>query len=254
MLISIREQSLVWGVRPKGIVHVGGHLGEENSEYKSNSWGQVIWIEAQPALAARLKEVTSQLGDRVIQAAIWDSSGEELTLHVSSNSESTSLLEFGTHSKVHPEIHFSAEIPVKTVTLDDLNLPENHDYLALDIQGVELRALKGFKKGLQNINWICTEINKKEVYKDCALIDEMDRFLDEYGFTRKVTRLTPFGWGDVLYIRRSHIPHLGVQATFKLPGFYISYVWLQVKSYLRAIQRKFLFQRTEQKASPLQDK
>jgi len=238
MLISIREQSRVWGVRPGGVIHVGGHLGEERKEYMANGWGDVVWIEAQPSLAEQLREITSGSGDRVIQAAIWDSSDQELSLHISTNSESTSLLDFGTHKQDHPEISFSEEIPIKTITLDALALPPTHDYLALDIQGAELRALKGFTNGLANIKWICTEFNSREVYKGCALIDELDEFLESQGFIRKITRVTPFGWGDALYVRHEHVTKKNLNMITKLPFFFLSYFWLQVKSYLKALLKR----------------
>jgi FkbM family methyltransferase len=238
MLISIREQSSIWGVHPKGVIHVGGHLGEERTEYKANGWGDIVWIEAQPPLVSHLRLLSSGSKDQVIQAAIWDSSGEDLTLHISSNSESTSLLEFGTHTQDHPEISFSSELPVKTVTLDDLSLPSTYDYLALDIQGVELRAIKGFIYGLKNIKWICTEINKKEVYKDCALITDIDIFLESQGFSRQVTRFTPFGWGDALYVRNEYVARKNIHMILKLPFFYMSFAWLQLKSYLKAFKKR----------------
>jgi FkbM family methyltransferase len=238
MLISIREQSVVWGVRPKGVIHVGGHLGEEREEYKLNNWGNVVWIEAQPSLVEHLILITSGSGDRVIQAAIWDSPDKDLSLHISTNSESTSLLDFGTHKQDHPEIEFSMELPVKTITLEDLELPPTHDYLALDIQGVELRALKGFSNGLKNIKWICTEINTKEVYKECALIEDIDEFLNSHGFIRKVTRVTPFGWGDALYVRHEFVSGRNLNMITKLPIYYSGYVWLQIKSYLKAIKKR----------------
>lgn len=238
MLISIREQSLVWGIRPKGVIHVGGHLGEERAEYKANGWGDVIWIEAQPSLVEHLESISSGSSDRVIEAAIWDSSGQELSLNVSTNSESSSLLDFGTHLKDHPEISFLTVIPVRTITLDDLDLPPTHDYLALDIQGVELRALKGFTNGLVNINWICTEINTKEVYKGCALIQEVDEYLESHGFRRKITRVTPFGWGDALYVRHDYVVEKKLNMITNLPIYYFSYLVLQVKSYLKAITKR----------------
>lgn len=238
MLISIREQSLVWDVKPRGVIHVGGHLGEERADYKKYGWGEVVWIEAQPLLVEHLRAKTSGSGDIVIEAAIWDTSNQELSLHVSTNSESSSLLDFGTHAQDHPEISFVRDIPVKTKTLDDLNLPPTFDYLALDIQGVELRAIKGFKEGLTNINWICTEVNKREVYKGCALIDDVDKFLENHGFIRMITRLTPFGWGDALYVRREFLAKKKSYKKIKSSTYYFAYLWLQVKSYLKAINKR----------------
>ena len=45
------------------------------------------------------------------------------------------------------------------------------------------------------------EVNEKELYKNCGLINEIDAFLANYGFKREITCMTPHGWGDALYIK-----------------------------------------------------
>jgi FkbM family methyltransferase len=239
MLISIREQFKIYGIRPTGVVHVGGHLGEEFSEYKSHKWGNVLWIEAQPRLARHLEKLISGSSDRVINAAVWDSSGVRLKLHITSNSESSSLLEFGTHSLEHPDIVVTSELEVVTETLDDI-VPKDaqFDYLALDIQGVELRALQGFEAGLGRVNWICTEINNKEVYKGCAQITEIDRFLSAYDFKRCATRMTPFGWGDAIYIRSSHIQRITFKRRLIQIPYLVNFAWLQFKTVAKQLMKK----------------
>ena len=240
MLISIREQFKIYGIHPTGVVHVGGHLGEEFSEYKNHKWGNVLWIEAQPRLARHLEKLISGSSDRVINAAVWDSSGVRLKLHITSNSESSSLLEFGTHSLEHPDIVVTSELEVVTEILDDI-VPKDaqFDYLALDIQGVELRALQGFEAGLGRVNWICTEVNNKEVYKGCAQITEIDRFLSAYDFKRCATRMTPFGWGDAIYIRSSHIQRMTIKKRLIQIPYLANFVWLQFKMVAKQLMKKF---------------
>jgi FkbM family methyltransferase len=239
MLISIREQSKIYGIHPTGVVHVGGHLGEEFSEYKNHEWGNVIWVEAQPKLAKHLEKLIIGSGDRVINAAVWNSSGVKLNLHITSNSESSSLLDFGTHSLEHPEIVVTSELEVITETLDGI-VPKDgqFDYLALDIQGVELRALQGFEAGLGRINWICTEVNNKEVYKGCAQITELDKFLSAYDFKRCATRMTSFGWGDAIYIRSSHIQRMTLKKRLVQIPYLANFAWLQFKSVAKQLIRK----------------
>jgi FkbM family methyltransferase len=239
MLISIGEQSKIYGIHPTGVVHVGGHLGEEFSEYKKHKWGNVLWIEAQPKLALHLEKLIGESGDRVINAAVWDIPGIKLNLHVTSNSESSSLLEFGTHLLEHPDIVVTSELEVITETLDVI-VPKDQqfDYLALDIQGVELRALQGFKAGLERVNWICTEVNKREVYKGCAQINELDDFLSIHDFKRCATRMTSFGWGDAIYVRTSHIQKMNVQKRLAQTPYLVKFVWLQIKSIAKQLIRK----------------
>ena len=222
-----------------GVIHVGGHLGEEFSEYKNHKWGNCLWVEAQPRLAKHLEKLIIGSGDRVINAAVWDSSGVKLNLHITSNSESSSLLEFGTHLVEHPEIVVTSELGVITETLDGI-VPKDgqFDYLALDIQGAELRALQGFEAGLGRVNWICSEVNNKEVYKGCAQITELDKFLSAHDFKRCVTRMTSFGWGDAIYIRSSHIQRITFKKRLVQIPYLANFALLQIKSVIKQLIRK----------------
>jgi hypothetical protein len=72
----------------------------------------------------------------------------------------------------------------------------------LDIQGAELKALKGMEEYLSKIDYIYTEVNSDYVYKDCALIGEVDEYLEKFGLKRVETQIyTEYRWGDAFYIR-----------------------------------------------------
>jgi FkbM family methyltransferase len=202
VLITVPELAKYWGVSPKGIIHVGAHEAEESTQYKNAKWGNVIWVEAQPDKAELLRNRFLKTEDKVIEAAVWSTSGVPLELHIMSSSASTSLLNLGTHLTAHPDISLSHSINIETQVLADL-IPDNSnaDYLCLDIQGAELEAIKGFGSGLERIRWIYTEVNRDELYENCCLVDDLDAYLEDRGFTRAATRWTEFGWGDALYER-----------------------------------------------------
>jgi hypothetical protein len=61
-------------------------------------------------------------------------------------------------------------------------------------------ALKGAKETIKYAKALYLEVNEKELYKNCALIGEIDAFLAEYHFKRVLTNMTQYGWGDALYI------------------------------------------------------
>ena len=85
----------------------------------------------------------------------------------------------------------------KDLTIADFNI------LNMNIQGAELRALKGGAKStLPGIEAINTEINFEEPYEDGALASELDDFLALHGFKRVATT-TPHHptWGDAFYVR-----------------------------------------------------
>ena len=83
--------------------------------------------------------------------------------------------------------------------IDKKNMPS---FINLDIQGVELKALKGLGSLISDVKYIYTEVNRLGVYKDCANVRDIDDFLTMQGFRRATTRWQWLeGWGDALYVR-----------------------------------------------------
>jgi len=204
VLIEPATLTRLFNLKPKGILHIGAHEAEEYEIYENAGWlssGKIIWVEAQPLLAKKLELRRLPNTDRVICAAAWHESGINLTLNIASNSQSSSVFEFGTHKVSHPEIYFEKKHNVPAIRLDSVINEVNFDFIALDIQGAELNALVGLGDILKHIRWIYTECNKVEVYKSAATIVEIDNFLAYGGFKRVATKWVPnVGWGDCLYV------------------------------------------------------
>ncbi len=208
MLIPPTTLTTVWNVRPRGVLHIGAHDGEEDLQYRRAGWGDVVWVEAMPdkarALEARFKNDPTR---QVVTALAWDSSGEEMVFHLANNGMSSSVFEFGTHADHHPEISFEADIRLRSVRLDAVRgLPLAWDLINLDVQGAELHALRGLGTLILNARWIYTEVNQENVYAGCPLMADLDAWLNPRGFRRIDTVMTQFGWGDALYARAEVIP------------------------------------------------
>ena len=143
----------------------------------------------------------------IYSAIIDDVDNKDVTLNISNNGQSSSILEFGTHLLHHPQVQYIDKIKGKTTRLDTLieknSIPiERLNFINLDIQGVELRALRSMEKYLKYINYIYTEVNEDYVYKNCNLVGEIDEYLSNFGFKRVVTKMAgKAGWGDALYIK-----------------------------------------------------
>ena len=201
--MSLKEISSVWGINPNGVLHVGAHLGEEAIEYESFGWLPVIWVEAQPKLVSALRNKLSEDKHQVFEAAIWDEDNVKMRFLMANNSQSSSLLNFGSHSNSYPSILMDEQFEVSTVRLDSLLREiEIPSFANFDIQGVEGRAIVSLGRRIDSLDAIYTEVNRKEVYIGCMQIDEMDILLNGEGFKRVAVRwVLGKGWGDALYLR-----------------------------------------------------
>jgi hypothetical protein len=77
-----------------------------------------------------------------------------------------------------------------------------YNFINLDIQGAELKALKGMEEYLPNIDYIYTEVNNDQVYKGCNVVTEIDEYLKTFGFHRVETSWCEnYRWGDAFYCK-----------------------------------------------------
>jgi FkbM family methyltransferase len=192
----------------QGVLHVGAHKCEELPMYQSVGINadQTDWIEANPELV----QYGIDRGIRIYNAAVSDKE-EDVEFKITNNGESSSLLDFGTHAQSYDWCKVVKTINVRTQTLENVirkhSIPiYKRNFWNLDIQGVELSALRSAGHFIDSADAIYSEVNTEEVYKKCGLLSEMDYFLEEKGFVRKLTTMTDKGWGDALWIRvRPHI-------------------------------------------------
>lgn len=205
MLIHVDKWLPHCSVPIRGIIHVGAHECEEQAVYTHIGVPseRVVWIEA---IRPKVEKMVAK-GFRVIEAVVSDTDNQDVSFHITNNFESSSILELDTHRFRHPHIYVSSVEQRKTIRLDTLIRQHGFDmdgynFMNLDIQGAELKALKGMGEYLSKIDYIYTEANVEHLYKDCALLPELDAYLKEFGFERKLTHiLHQYGWGDVLYVR-----------------------------------------------------
>jgi len=192
----------------RGILHIGAHKCEERKLYHSIGINDenTLWIEAIGELVDIIKLNNNSIN--IIQSVISDNDDECVNFMITNNIESSSIFNFKTHLIEHPHVVETQRRLLKTTTLNTLydknNIPyDKYDFINLDIQGAELKALKGASKILPHINAIYCEVNEKELYENCALLPELDEFLLSYNFKRVAIHMTDFGWGDALYIKNN---------------------------------------------------
>lgn len=205
MLIPLHQLIKKYNINFKGILHVGAHECEELNEYEQYiSRDKILWIEALPGKVYFCKNKYPNIN---IENAIVSDVIENIVFKVSNNGQSSSMLDFGLHSKYHPRVHYITAFQGQTSLLKDI-LPKyniNYNFLNFDIQGAELKALKGMEEYLHNVDYLYTEVNSDYVYKDCALVTELDEYLKQFGLVRTETSWTDFNWGDAFYIKHNLI-------------------------------------------------
>lgn len=190
----------------KGILHVGAHMCEERAIYNTINIGDndTLWIEAIGEIVGYVKKINESIN--IIQAVITDKDDEDVSFMITNNNQSSSIFNFGTHAVEHPHVFEIERRNLKTITLNTLfernNIPHNrYDFINIDIQGAELKALKGAERILPHIKAIYAEVNEKMLYEGAVLLPELDEYLASFNFKRVITNMTRHGWGDALYIK-----------------------------------------------------
>jgi len=209
MLIPYSQLVKKYNLSVKGILHVGAHDCEELSAY--NSCGvpteNIYWVEA---MKIKIKQNKQRIGDKlnIYQCVVYDENDKEVDFNITNNGQSSSILPFGSHAYNHPDVKVVYQETLKTTRLDKLiednQIPiEKLNFINLDIQGVELRALKSMEKYLQHVNYIYTEVNTEQVYQGCDEISAIDEYLKQFGFERVATQIYQhLGWGDAFYMKK----------------------------------------------------
>jgi len=200
MLLSY--PNLTRGKEITGVIHVGGHIGEEFGEYSKIK--NLIVFEPMDFSFEKLKENANKHGLShaiLVNKALGATCGE-IEMISDPTGLCASVLEPKEHLNFSPDVIFSIRKKVELSTLDT-EISEDHPYnfLNMDCQGYELEVLKGGEKTLEKIQYVYTEVNRGECYEGNALIEEMDSYLGERGFVKEEEKWKGL-WGDAFYVRR----------------------------------------------------
>jgi len=206
MLIPLELLVQHFNLNIAGILHIGAHECEELNAYlklgiKNKN---IYWIEA---MEDKVKLMKKEKKVQIYQALIDIEDDKEVKFNITNNGQSSSILEFGSHKTHHPHIKMVDSKQLKTTRLDTFikknRIPiERLNFLNIDIQGKELDALKSMENYIQYVKYIYTEVNTEKVYKDCALLTEIDEYLNKRGFKRVACKMwRDCGWGDAFYIK-----------------------------------------------------
>lgn len=192
----------------KGLIHVGANNGQEYQHYHKNLQGALLYVEAIPELAAIVQaKLDPRRPHYLCQAVASDTSGEIITFNIASNNgESSSMFDLGQHAKLYPGITYNATIELTTKRLDDIVQenpaePDNFNVLVLDVQGAELKVLKGAPKLLSRVDAVVAEVSSEPLYVGGCAFHEVTNLLATAGLVFSYAAMGNKGWGNAFYTR-----------------------------------------------------
>jgi FkbM family methyltransferase len=189
-------------ITPNGVIHVGAHNGSDIPLYIKNGITHGHMFEPVHSNYLQLLEYCKNTNYKPYKTALGNTTGE-VSMYIEHNNrgESCSILEPYLHLALFPHIKFTDKETVPINTLDSYNITDIN-FLNIDAQGYELEILKGAVNTLNNIEILYTEINRDEVYKNCAKLTELIEFLAPYGLHLVETDWYQGScWGDGIFIK-----------------------------------------------------
>jgi FkbM family methyltransferase len=201
MLINLSEAIKRHGLKIKGAIHVGGHIGQELTDYLSNGIKDIVFIEPCAETFEKLKENVE--GRAILFNCACGESEDimEINKEKANGGQSNSLLKPALHTKHYPDIVFNDTEVVEVKPLDSLDIDRSrYNMLNMDTQGYELNVLKGAKETLKGIDYIFSEVNEQELYQGCVQLKDLCAYLSDFDMVE--IKRTKQGWGDALFIRK----------------------------------------------------
>lgn len=118
---------------------------------------------------------------QVFPVAVSDSDGTASFFVTSNEGESSSLLAFGSHSKLFPDVKVERTVEVPTRRLESVlaeHQLETPDLLLIDVQGAEYQVLRSLSPALlAKVRLIYTEVSTERVYESGGLLPDVERLL-----------------------------------------------------------------------------
>tara|TARA_Y100000389_G_C17398436_1_gene483944 strand:- start:115 stop:867 length:753 start_codon:yes stop_codon:yes gene_type:complete len=209
-LLKLSHLKTKYNLTISKIAHVGAHKGQEVEEYLTVFPDvKINLFEPQNMLFNYLKEKFGNKNNITLHNFALGNTNSSSNMFISDNEgQSSSFFKPKLHLVEHPEVKFYEDnTSFQIKVLDELEI-NDIDFLNIDTQGFEMEVLKGSSKILRrDVKYIILEINKRELYEGCPLVEDIDSFLKTYGFIRTDTHywMDSHSWGDAFYIKRDLI-------------------------------------------------
>lgn len=167
------------------IIDVGANVG--NWSAMSESYlkpKKLFMIEPLPELIKQLNLRFNDFYRYTIWQGVFDESEGTKIFNITTSCSSSSILKPFSHisKNISADLTLQKTINVTSSTIDSFCINNNIsfiDILKLDIQGAELRVLKGAVNVLPKIQYIILEVSFQEIYEGQVLFCEIHNWLSE---------------------------------------------------------------------------
>jgi FkbM family methyltransferase len=188
----------------KGVISIGSHYGEEYEGWLSLGCENFMFFEPITKNFNKLKKIIPKSDKiKLFKQALGNMHGSiQMFVESAHQGKSCSILEPFLHLEQYPDIRFTDKETVSIDKLDNIGYDRDmFDHLHIDTQGYELEVLKGAEHSLSFIDTIHIEVYRKELYKGCAIFEEISKFLEDHSFEFVEVYWRGNTWGDAKYKR-----------------------------------------------------
>jgi FkbM family methyltransferase len=169
------------------------------------------------------------LSDRQGTSVFFQSSGNPENVEKNDGwdygNKSSSLLKPDKLKDTHKWLKFEKQLNVKTNTIENFCRENNIgviDYIHMDVQGAELKVLKGAGEFIRKIKAVWLEVESLSLYEGQPLKKDVELFFNRNGFAKKLDTVGDLS-GDQLYINRNYF------SNFRKMKDFIRYAFVKKK-------------------------
>ena len=199
-----------YNIIPRGVIHIGSHYGEESELYNEIGFKNVLWIEADPRSFEQLVKNTKSYNNHVCYNYLLSDTAEKVKFFIADNvGNSSSLypLDRKISHKVWGNLNNEEFKYLQSHRFDEVfnkEMLDRYNVLNIDVQGAELRVLKGMGQLISLFEIFVLEINFKKIYRGSALFSEVEYFMNSHSFKRVYLTITDYQ-GEAIYLRTKSI-------------------------------------------------
>lgn len=188
----------------KTILELGSRDGLDAIEMSEYYDADVFAFECNPSAIEICKDnLHGHERVHLYEQAVWDEEGTISFYPVINGNTGASSCFVAIDDYPYETPYEQEEIVVPSIRLENWFEKEGcfPELICIDLQGAELRALKGMGEIPSSVKYIITEGQTKPMYEGVNLIPEIEEYLEEFGFSIRADKLVNPYFGDFLFVR-----------------------------------------------------